>query len=101
MFDDAAQGAGLLVTRTMTRTTSHLTRRVVRTALVLLPLAGPGGCGTGKLETGYAYRPLGASDAERRAFYSPRYTRAAAIAEQERSREAEFRSRRPDYRPGF
>ena len=75
-------------------------RNVARAALLVIPLAGIG-CGTGKLETGYAYRPLGASDAERRAYYTPRYTRAAALAEQEREREAEFRSRRPDYRPGF
>jgi len=66
----------------------------------LLSLTGLG-CGTGKLETGYAYRPLGASDAERRAFYTPRYTRAAAMAEQERAKDAEYKARRPDYRPGF
>jgi hypothetical protein len=69
-------------------------------SLLLLCLTGLG-CGTGKLETGYVYRPLGASDAERRAFYTPRYTRAAAIAEQERAKDAEYRARRPDYRPGF
>jgi hypothetical protein len=69
--------------------------------LVPLPLLAGTGCGTGKLETGYQYRPLGASDAERKAYYSPRYTRAAAVAEQERQRDADVRSRKPDYRPGF
>lgn len=58
------------------------------------------GC-SDKLETGYKPRPLGASDAERRGFYSPRYTRAAARAEQGRSKDDEFRARRPDYRRGF
>ena len=57
------------------------------------------GCSS-RLETGYQPRPLGASDAERRGFYSPKYTRAAAMAEQERDRDADLRSRRPDYRPG-
>ena len=76
-----------------------LTRTTLRLGLLLLPAAAGLGCGTGKLETGYEYRPLGASDAERRAFYSPRYTRAAAQAEQERDNDAD--SRRPDYRPGF
>ena len=58
------------------------------------------GCSSA-LETGYKPRPLGVSDAERKAFYSPKYTRAAAQAEQERDKEAEFRARRPDYRPGM
>jgi hypothetical protein len=70
-------------------------------ALLLLPVLTAPGCGTGKLETGYQYRPLGASDAERKAFYTSRYTRAAVQAEQARQRDDEFRSRRPDYRPGF
>jgi len=59
------------------------------------------GCGSSSLETGYQPRRLGVSDAERKAFYSPKYTRAAVMAEQEKGRETEFRARRPDYRPGF
>ena len=51
------------------------------------------GCGSSKLETGYAPRPLNASDAERRAYYSGKYTKEAVRAEQER--EADFRARRP------
>ena len=81
---------------------TFVTRLTIRLGLILLPALGGLGCGSGKLETGYEYRPLGASDAERRAFYSPRYTRAAAQAEQERDeRETDYRARRPDYRPGF
>jgi hypothetical protein len=76
-------------------------KATVRFGLTVCTLALSGlGCGSERLETGYQYRPLGASDAERRAFYSPRYTRAAAQAEQERG-ERETDSRRPDYRPGF
>ena len=51
------------------------------------------GCGSSKLETGYTPRPLNASDTERRAYYSGKYTKEAVQAEQER--EAEFRARRP------
>ena len=58
-------------------------------------------CSSTTLETGYHPRLLGAGDAERKAFYSAKYTRAAALAEQEKGRESEFRARRPDYRPGM
>ena len=51
------------------------------------------GCGSRALETGYVPRPLNASDTERRAYYSGKYTKEAVRAEQER--EAEFRARRP------
>jgi hypothetical protein len=68
---------------------------------LLLALVAAGGCGGSRLETGYQPRALGAGDAERKAFYSAKYTRAAALADQERGREAEFRARRPDYRPGM
>jgi hypothetical protein len=63
-------------------------------ALALLaPLAVTAGCGSSKLETGYTPRPLNASDAERRAYYSGKYTKEAVRADQER--EADFRARRP------
>jgi hypothetical protein len=61
-------------------------------ALVAMPYLA-GGCGSSKLETGYTPRPLSASDTERRAYYSGKYTKAAVRAEQER--EADFRARRP------
>jgi hypothetical protein len=51
------------------------------------------GCGSSKLETGYTPRPLNASDTERRAYYSGKYTKQAVKAEQER--ESDFRARRP------
>ena len=64
-----------------------------------LALAVGSGCSSTRLETGYQPRVLGAGEAQRKAFYSAKYTRAAAMAEQERG--ADFRARRPDYRPGF
>ena len=77
-----------------------------RTKSLILPAVLPAlvalaGCGSSRLETGYQPRPLGAGDAQRKAFYSAKYTRAATLAEQERGRESEFRARRPDYRPGM
>ena len=51
------------------------------------------GCGSNKLETGYQPRPLNASDTERRAYYSGKYTKEAVKADQER--ETDFRARRP------
>ena len=51
------------------------------------------GCGSSKLETGYQPRPLNASDAERRAYYSGKYTKEAVKADQERAED--FRARRP------
>ena len=75
----------------------------IGTTLKLLLLLGSslvmGGCSS-KLETGYQPRPLGASDAERRGYYSPKYTRAAAMAEQDRERDDQH-THRPDYRPGM
>jgi hypothetical protein len=68
---------------------------------LLVAILAVGGCGSTRLETGYQPRPLGAGDAERKAFYSAKYTRAATLAEQEKGRDAEFRARRPDYRPGM
>ena len=51
------------------------------------------GCESSKLETGYTPRPLNASDAERRAYYSGKYTKESVKADQEK--QAEFRARRP------
>jgi hypothetical protein len=68
---------------------------------LLLGIVAIGGCSSTTLETGYKPRLLGAGDAERKAFYSAKYTRAAALAEQEKGKDAEFRARRPDYRPGM
>lgn len=76
-------------------------RNALPIVLLLTWAALAAGCSSTKLETGYQPRPLGASDLERKAFYSAKYTRAAAMAEQERGRDAEFRARRPDYRPGL
>ena len=57
-----------------------------------------GGCTTGnKLETGYTYRPLSASQAEIRGFYAERFTPEARAAQLER--EQEFEARRP--KPGY
>jgi hypothetical protein len=62
-------------------------------AAALLAAFVAAGCGSSKLETGYTPRPLNASDTERRAYYSGKYTKEAVKAEQER--EAEFKARRP------
>ena len=76
---------------------SHHVRRLRRRGALLLPAAVlallAGGCGSRTLETGYTPRPLNASDTERRAYYSGKYTKEAVQAEQER--EAEFRARKP------
>jgi hypothetical protein len=55
------------------------------------------GCDQSKLDTGYHYRPLGASDAQRRAYYAPEYSREAALAGQQRESDVSNMSRR---RPG-
>jgi hypothetical protein len=60
--------------------------------MVLVATLGTG-CESSKLETGYTPRPLNASDAERRAYYTGKYTKEAVKAEQER--QVEFRARRP------
>jgi hypothetical protein len=70
-------------------------------AAAAIVFCGLAGCSNNRLETGYQPRPLGAGDAERKAFYSAKYTRAAVLAEQEKGKDAEFRARRPDYRPGM
>jgi len=79
------------------RSVISLTRRRRRLGPVLSALVLAGACGAGcessKLETGYTPRPLNASDAERRAYYSGKYTKEAVKAEQER--QVEFRARRP------
>lgn len=59
----------------------------------LVALAVLAGCGSARLETGYTPRPLNASDSQRRAYYSGKYTKEAVQADQER--ETEFRARRP------
>jgi hypothetical protein len=47
----------------------------------LLGLILSGGCSSA-LETGYAYRPLGASSTERRGYYASPFTPEAQAAEQ-------------------
>jgi hypothetical protein len=65
-----------------------------RTAIgVALAVVISAGCGSSTLETGYKPRPLNASDAERRAYYSGKYTKEAVRAEQER--DAQYRAHRP------
>ena len=73
---------------------SEFAGRLVRRGAVAAALALlAAGCGSRQLETGYTPRPLNASDTERRAYYSSKYTKEAVRAEQER--EAEFRARKP------
>ena len=65
-------------------------------SILFLTIAGgfAGGCRS-KLETGYDPRRLGASSAERRAFYAPPFTAEARAAQQERR--DDMRQRRPVY----
>ena len=78
-----------------TKQTPTILRRIspLRRLTVLAAAALALGCGSSKLETGYTPRPLSASDTERRAYYSGKYTKEAVQAEQQR--EAEFRARKP------
>ena len=50
------------------------------------------GCRGSALETGYSYRPLSDTAAERRAYYAAPYSPESKVAPQDRS--DEFRSRR-------
>lgn len=70
---------------------TRLRRLALPMTLVVIGLLA--GCGAARLETGYSPRPLNASEAERRAYYSGKYTKEAVRADQER--ETEFRARRP------
>jgi hypothetical protein len=55
------------------------------------------GCSSGELETGYKPRKLGASEAERRAFYANPFTPEANAAAQDRESDLEARRPRPGY----
>lgn len=57
------------------------------------------GCESTTLETGYVPRPLNASDTERRAYYSGKYSTEAIKAEQERHAEARNRQLPPSGPP--
>ncbi|MGN6504594.1 MAG: hypothetical protein ACTHM6_03425 [Tepidisphaeraceae bacterium] len=52
-----------------------------------------GGCGSNKLETGYAYTPLGDSSAKRRSYYADPFSPEARVAESEH--QSEVNSRHP------
>lgn len=62
--------------------------------LGVLLLVAAAGCESPALETGYVPRPLNATDAERRAYYSSKYSAEAIKAEQERA--SENRTHRPE-----
>ena len=72
-----------------------------RAWMILIVIAGLSwssvGCGSGRLETGYKPRLLGASDTQRRAFYASPYSKEAAMAEQDADRigSTDYRPRRP------
>ena len=56
---------------------------------IILGLLLAGGCGGSKLETGYAYTPLGASPTVRRGFYADPFSPEAREAQRERQVENE------------
>jgi hypothetical protein len=45
------------------------------------------GCDSSQLETGYTPRRLSSSDAQRRAYYAPQYSREAAMAAQQQQQQ--------------
>ena len=60
-------------------------RRLVAVVGISLGTAVVSGCGlanSGRLETGYAYRPLGDTESERRAYYTDAYSLEALEARQ-------------------
>lgn len=67
---------------------------LIATMLTFLVFSG---CGSGKLETGYAPRKIGASPAERRGFYASPFTPQAQAAQVERDDEVDVRRPRPGY----
>lgn len=58
------------------------------------------GCGSSELETGYKPRPLSSSDAQRRAFYAPQYSREAAMAAQQQQQQGGDVGGMGRHRPG-
>ena len=62
-------------------------------ALVMLSLLALGGCGSNKLETGYAFTPLGDSPTKQRGYYADPFSPEARAAQSERGADSE--SRRP------
>ncbi|HEX8323979.1 MAG TPA: hypothetical protein VF595_08695 [Tepidisphaeraceae bacterium] len=61
--------------------------------LLLVLAAALGGCGSDKLETGYAYTPLGDSSAKRRGYYADPFSPEARAAQAEQ--QADTATRRP------
>jgi hypothetical protein len=59
---------------------SNFTAKIAVIALALYAV----GCGM-QLETGYQYRPLNASTADRRAYYAPAFSPEKSAAEQGKS----------------
>lgn len=61
-------------------------RRMLTIGVILATACAGLGCG-GKLETGYRYRPLGESQAQRRAYYAGPFSPEARAAQMERFQE--------------
>jgi hypothetical protein len=58
------------------------------------------GCGSSELETGYKPRTLTSSDAQRRAYYAPQYSREAAMAAQQQQQQGGDAAGMARHRPG-
>ena len=71
---------------------------VLAAATGMLMISGAG-CGSSELETGYKPRLLSSSDAQRRAYYAPQYSREAAMAAQQQQGGADSSSM-AKHRPG-
>jgi hypothetical protein len=75
-------------------------RAVMGTFTIAISMLGGAGCGSSELETGYKPRPLSSSDAQRRAFYAPQYSREAAMAAQQQQQQGGDAAGMSRHRPG-
>lgn len=62
--------------------------------LALFVVAALGGCGSDRLETGYAYTPLGDSTAKRRGYYADPFSPEARAAQTEVQNQTDMGGRR-------
>jgi hypothetical protein len=65
----------------------------MRRTMLLMGLMFLLGCGEKKLETGYAYTPLGDSPTKRRSYYADPFSPESRAAQQER--QSDLQDRRP------
>jgi hypothetical protein len=79
---------------------SRSCRAILLGVVVASAVTGGVGCGSSELETGYKPRPLSSSDAQRKAFYAPEYSREAAMAAQQHPQQGNDAGSMGRHRPG-